>query len=166
MNATCTAEDDAALSHLLFQEIMGDHVEFPSEKEIEDMGLTIDLILSQGKSADTKLEEEGEIKEDEANDDLFNLYVKQVSRVGGRRRQGGELGRSGFWEALKRLWRGSGKLFGEALESSENSLRSSGESFEKLWGDSGGLWEALDSQAEGEKESKRKRERKSGQKQR
>ena len=52
--AITSPSDDARLTHLLFIEINGDHVAFPTPDEIEKLGIDIDFVLNHGDAVDSK----------------------------------------------------------------------------------------------------------------
>eukprot|EP00971_Amphidinium_carterae_P051788 1019610-Amphidinium_carterae.1 len=43
-------EDDAELAHILYSEVWGEHVAFPSQEEVDKTGLTLDKLAEKGKS--------------------------------------------------------------------------------------------------------------------
>lgn len=73
--AISTPADDAALANMLFEEIMGPHVEFPSPEEIDDMDITIESIESTGKKfAFDPIDGEDD---DDGDEEEYLLYVSQ-----------------------------------------------------------------------------------------
>jgi len=65
-----TAEDDANLARLLFSEVCGDPVSFPTPDEIASMNVTIDGITADGDAIACE-----QIEEATENEDQYTLYV-------------------------------------------------------------------------------------------
>jgi hypothetical protein len=52
--AITSPSDDARFAHLLFIEINGDHVAFPTLDKMEQLGIAIDFVLNCGDAVDSK----------------------------------------------------------------------------------------------------------------
>eukprot|EP00971_Amphidinium_carterae_P182800 3627567-Amphidinium_carterae.1 len=70
-------EDDAELAKILFREVWGEHVSFPSQEEVHKSGLTVDKLAEKGNSF--KLEEDGQESEEE---DMPLVPLEDVSGSG------------------------------------------------------------------------------------
>ena len=67
-------EDDANLAHRVFQEVLGDHVEFPWD-ELETEEWDVDTIVEQGKAIDFGIQDVDIEVDDEVPEDIFLMLV-------------------------------------------------------------------------------------------